>query len=96
MELLILFIILLSIISMWVLSIVWLFRWNKFWHFFIFNGLLLLTYLICYENFDMSFIVPKHPYGINTILLEIGTLTFHVLVVFIFSIFRRNQLRKLN
>ena len=76
-------------IFFWITSIYWLLKWEKFWQFFLINLLVLISYITLITNFDFFGV---DPYGLNRFFLLIFSITFHVLVVFIFAFFKKKKL----
>ncbi|MEE9361250.1 MAG: hypothetical protein V3U92_01480 [Cellulophaga sp.] len=79
-------------ITLWIASVYMLSDWNKFKSFFIVNAFLLITYvgIIIYGKN----IIWKHDeYGLGMLLRLSICLISHVLIVFIFAIFKRRKLK---
>ena len=90
-DLLILLIILIPII-LWISSAYMLSNWIKFKLFFISNALLVITYvgIIIYGK---TAIWEHDEYGLGMLFRLAFCLIFHVLIVFIFALFKRRQIK---
>jgi hypothetical protein len=87
----ILLIILIPII-LWISSIYMLSNWVKFKVFFIANGILIITYvgiLIYWKS-----LWRNDAYGLGLLFRLAVCLLTHVLIVFIFALIKRQQLKK--
>jgi len=80
-------------IIIWIASIYMLSDWNKFKLFFIANAISVFTYIgiIIYGK---TTIWEHDEYGLGMLFRLSICLMSHVLIVFIFAIFKRRQLKK--
>ncbi len=70
-------------IILWLLSIYLLSDWKKFNLFFVINAILVITYLSYLPQENLN-----DPYGLGNLIFIIEVLFTHVLVVFVFALFR--------
>jgi len=79
-------------IILWISSIYLLSDWDKFWAFFIANGILIIAYVV-FLIFVKS-IWRQDAYGLGMLYRLSICLLSHVLIVFVFTIFKRRHLKK--
>ncbi|RZS91999.1 hypothetical protein EV197_3107 [Aquimarina brevivitae] len=79
-------------IIIWIVSIYLLLGWDKFNNFFIINGILVIAYvglLVCGKS-----IWDHDEYGLGFLFRLAICLLTHVLIVFVFAVFKNRQLKK--
>jgi len=87
--------IILTPLILWIVSLLWLSRWTKFWLFFAINLLLFIGYMTFLINSDLEFL-GTDPYGLGQMALIVIVIIGHVVAGFIFAIFKRRQLNQAN
>ena len=79
-------------IILWISSIYMLSDWDKFRSFFIANGILVIAYVVFL--FYVKSLWKQDAYGLGMLYRLSICLMSHVLIVFVYAIFKRRYLKK--
>ena len=72
-------------LGLWMISLIWLSRWTKFWTFFLINLIVLIGYLTWLTQAKLEFL-GTDPYGLGQLFLIVSVILGHIITGFFLPI----------
>ena len=80
-------------IGLWISSILILKDWKHFGKFFTLNSILVSAYFILITQLNNKSGIGSDPYGLGKLFMLLITACSHVIIVFIYALFKRKKLK---